>query len=205
MENQKVTPPTSFTHDLVLDYLRHSGRDRAFHCFEKEAELPSSEGQEPDLSARGEIRRRILSGDAAGAVELICDFDSELLDLDESLIFELRIQVFSELVREPGYDLDQALLFASEEFVPCPSHMLHRLEEVMALLAFDKPSESPLSGLLNRREQTATEVNKVLVNSHRSRLAKLLSDASCLNKRATSLMGGAHSEDLSSSSSQVIQ
>ena len=70
------------------------------------------------------------------------------LDGNDDLAFELRLQAFVEMVRAPGYDLERVLAFASEEFVPCPPHMLPRLQEVMTLLAFENPAESPRSSQL---------------------------------------------------------
>ena len=169
MESTRITstnpPPSDLSHRLVLEYLRLSGRTKAARCFEKEAEISVSKKGEESLKRRGEIRRKILSGDIIGALMLINDLNYELLDTNEDLVFRLKLQAFIEMVRVPGYDLEQALAFASEEFVPCPTHLLHNLEEAMALLAFENPAESPLKEVLNRREKIATEVNNAILAS----------------------------------------
>jgi hypothetical protein len=186
-------PPPDMLNRLILEYLEHSGRTKAARRFRHEADFNFNTLQN-SIQERGAIRRKILSGDIIGAVEAINDFAPELLDGNPDLGFLLRLQAFVELVRVPGYDLESALAFAGEEFVPCPEHMLQNLEEVMALLAFENPAESPLKEILHRRENVAAKVNQAILlaqNYGSPELVSLISTAIWMDRycggRPTSL------------------
>jgi len=207
--NAIPAPPPDMMHRLVLEYLRHSGRTKAAACFEKEADFSQAK-ESPGLLQRGEIRRKLIEGDVIGATELINDLNPELLDSNEDLVFQLRLQAFVEMVRHPGYDLEKVLAFASEEFVPCPTHLLPNLEEVMALLAFENPAESPLKEVLNRREAVATNVNRAILSFQgigEPELVDVLTSALWMNKycSSASINSSAIQEDLSTRVSTSVE
>jgi hypothetical protein len=158
-------PPPELTHRLILDYLCQTGRTKAVRCFQQDADFLRQKEDlvSEEMDQRGKIRRKILSGDIIGAVELLNDMDYQFLESNPDLYFRLKFQAFIEMVRNPGYELEKVLDFASEEFVPCPDHLLHDLEMCMALLAFEDPSNSPLKDILNGREKLASEVNNTLL------------------------------------------
>jgi len=153
------------SHQLVLDYLRLSGRTRAARYLEKELDVTGPSQVTDKDEELGEIRRHILQGDIQGAVEAINDALPELLDSDESLMFRLKLQAFVELLRSPGYDLKEALAFAAEELVPCPPDHRKALEETMALMAFENPIDSPLKHVFDRQKGLAHEVNRRMLKS----------------------------------------
>lgn len=150
---------------LIMDYLVTEGYKEAAEKFEEEAGVSASAGLQ-GIEGRIRIRDAILNGGVANAISLINDLHPELLDDDRILLFYLQLQQLIELIRE--HRTEEALEFAQtslcergEESPEC----LSDLEKALALLAFEKPEESPFSDLLcpAQRHKVWSRVNAAIM------------------------------------------
>eukprot|EP00011_Vannellida_sp_DIVA3-517-6-12_P008195 CAMPEP_0114609304 /NCGR_PEP_ID=MMETSP0168-20121206/3019_1 /TAXON_ID=95228 ORGANISM="Vannella sp., Strain DIVA3 517/6/12" /NCGR_SAMPLE_ID=MMETSP0168 /ASSEMBLY_ACC=CAM_ASM_000044 /LENGTH=224 /DNA_ID=CAMNT_0001820217 /DNA_START=23 /DNA_END=697 /DNA_ORIENTATION=- len=156
---------------LVMNYLAVQGYREAALCLHEESgvELPA---HMEEINERENIRAALLRGEVRHGSELINDFDAEILDTEQDLMFTLQQQQLIELIREEK--LEEALSFAQQELGPravMDAAMLDELERTMALLALDTNSaesdDSPLSRMLSvdQRLATADKVNDALLTS----------------------------------------
>jgi len=153
---------------LVMDYLITEGYRDAAEKFCEEAGLSFPHDSLGELNARIEIRVAIANGSIQAAIQLINQLAPELLDNDRMLHFSLLQQHLIELIR--AGDIDAALQFAQEYLVEKGEQLpktLDDIEKTLALLAFDKPDESPFGHLmqLGHRAQVAAKVNSALLAS----------------------------------------
>ena len=114
------------------------------------------------------IRKKLIEGDVAGAIDQVNDMNPDILDSNPKLYFKLQQQQLIELIKEGK--IDEALLFASEELAPLVGENVEFLEEVektMSLLAFDNSEGSPGAHLLGngQRNKTASELNAAILES----------------------------------------
>lgn len=80
------------------------------------------------------------------------------------MVFEMQQQHLIELIRRQ--EVDEALAFAQEQLSVDEDFLqLAELERTLALLAFDKPDNSPYSDLLqlSHRQQLASEINQSIL------------------------------------------
>jgi hypothetical protein len=165
---KEVNISKSELNKLIMDYFVVEGFKDAAEKFQKES------GTDPGvnlstLSERMAIRNAIQEGNISRSVELLNEFDPDILDTNPELYFYLQLQQLIELIRTGN--VDDALRFAQEELAPRGrenSHYLTELERVMSLLAFDDPqNKSPNSSLLDysQRIKTATKVNAAILQS----------------------------------------
>ena len=137
-----------------------------------------------DMSSLDEqirIRGCIEAGRVSEAVALINDADPDILDTDARLFFHLQQQRLLELIRQG--DATAVLRFAQSELASLGEEspeFLDELEQTLALLAFDDPTNCPFSDLLRhtQRLKLVSEVNSALLTSRSrepvSRLSTLL-------------------------------
>jgi glucose-induced degradation protein 8 len=120
------------------------------------------------IDKRREIRILIQEGKIVEAVEMINDINPEILDNNDELYFSLKKQKLIELIL--NNKTEEALQFAqgviAEKAMKRPE-FLEQMEEVMTLLAFDKPKESPLKHLvdISARQKLASDVNEAILTS----------------------------------------
>lgn len=144
---------SSVMNKLVMDYLISEGFKEAAEKFEEEAGVSAGTSLE-SLDAKIKIRDAILEGAVQCGISLINDLHPELLDNNRTLLFYLQLQHLIELIR--GQKTEEALDYAQnhlsergEDSYEC----LSDLEGALALLAFDKPDESPFSDLLSSAQR----------------------------------------------------
>eukprot|EP00184_Porphyridium_aerugineum_P006270 CAMPEP_0184700550 /NCGR_PEP_ID=MMETSP0313-20130426/14250_1 /TAXON_ID=2792 /ORGANISM="Porphyridium aerugineum, Strain SAG 1380-2" /LENGTH=233 /DNA_ID=CAMNT_0027160273 /DNA_START=10 /DNA_END=711 /DNA_ORIENTATION=+ len=161
---------------LIMNYLIIEGYKDAAEKFAEECRLePGVDLQ--TISDRMATRLAIQNGDVQAAMERANDMDPLILDQNPELYFHLQEQKLIELIRNNR--VDEAIQFAQEELAPRGEEnpeFLSELEKVMALLAFDDPSKSPLAELLDQsqRQKTASELNAAILTSQsHERNAKL--------------------------------
>jgi len=156
---------------LIMDYLVAEGFKEAAERFKVESgvemtRIPGSSGPEVSLllDQRIEIRTAIEEGRIHDSVRFINKYYPELLDEDRHLYFKLQQQQLIELIR--GQQIEEALRFAQEQLSVDEDYLqLSDLERTLALLAFDKPENSPYADLLQvaHRQQLASEVNEAIL------------------------------------------
>lgn len=145
----------------------------AAEAFQRE----SGTGAGVDLLAikeRMEIRRAVQSGDIESAIEQVNDFNPEILEHREDVLFHLQQQRLIELIRRGA--IDEAIQFAQEHLAPKGEDnpaFLEELERTVALLIFENPGASPMAELLDssQRSKTASELNAAILAAQ-SRAAK---------------------------------
>ncbi|GJQ15507.1 hypothetical protein GpartN1_g7298.t1 [Galdieria partita] len=152
---------------LVMNYLVVEGYKDAAEKFSEETGLDPGVDLK-SIAERMAIRTAVQRGEIDKAVELVNDVNPLILDSNPSLFFHLQLQKLIELIRQG--DIEQALKFAQEELAPKgeenPS-FLEELERVMALLAFEDRTSSPVGYLLqqSQRQKTASELNQAILTS----------------------------------------
>nr|CAB3249015.1 glucose-induced degradation protein 8 homolog [Phallusia mammillata] len=165
---------------LVMDYLVAEGFKEAAEKFEEEAGVTTGTSLDA-LNARIKIRDAILAGSVEAAVSSINDLHPELLDDNRVLLFYLQLQRLIELIREKRTEeaLDFAQMQLSERGEDNPE-CLADMEQALALLAFDKPEESPFADLLQpaQRHRVWSHVNRAIMDHENNlsspRLANLV-------------------------------
>uniref|UniRef100_H2ZKG2 CTLH domain-containing protein n=1 Tax=Ciona savignyi TaxID=51511 RepID=H2ZKG2_CIOSA len=165
---------------LVMDYLVTEGFKEAAEKFEEEAGV-SSGTDLTALDARIQVRDAILAGSIELAVSMINELHPELLDNNRILLFYLQLQHLIELIRleqtENALEFAQTQLSERGEDSP---ECLSDMERALALLAFDKPEDSPFSDLLlpAQRHKVWSRVNAAIMdhenNATTPRLASIV-------------------------------
>lgn len=167
---------------LVMDFFEVEGYYDAAEKFAQECtNLPSQPGSETVLfmRKRAEIRSCITGGDIDRSIQLINEYNPEILDHNPRLFFTLQQQKLVELIRCER--LEEALEFAQDDLAPLAeenAEFLEQLERTMALLAFDLKANEAVVEVLNplNRQRVAHQVNEALLESSgREKESKLLS------------------------------
>lgn len=162
-----------------------------FYCFQgfKEAaeKFKQESGVEPDvdlnsLDNRILIREAVQEGRIQDATHLVNQLHPELLDNDRYLYFHLQQMHLIELIR--AGKVEEALSFAQTQISEAGEtnpEVLNELERTLALLAFEKPQNSPFSDLLDQtqRQKVASELNAAILKqenhqSPRPRMVNIL-------------------------------
>ncbi|KCV73077.1 hypothetical protein H696_00623 [Fonticula alba] len=151
---------------LVLNYLISEGHQEVAELFCREVGLQLNIDLSY-LSQQKRISEAILRGDIAAAFALIGDMKMDLFSRCPRLLFQLQLQQLVELIRA-GHTV-AALRFAEVDLAPraCSnSHFLADLEQVLLLLIFDNPADSPSSHYLDlARRQGLVELLRDSVQS----------------------------------------
>eukprot|EP00667_Euglena_gracilis_P018801 EG_transcript_20031 len=162
---ERVRVSKQSLNQLVMNYLVVEGYKDSAEQFQQES------GTDPgiDLDSvtdRMAVRSAIQEGSVLEAISRVNDLNPDLLEMNTDLHFQVKKQEFIELVRKG--DIPGALRFAEEELAPTGElhpALLEELEDVMALLAFPDPAQSPLRHLLDvaHRQKTASELNAAIL------------------------------------------
>jgi glucose-induced degradation protein 8 len=101
------------------------------------------------------------------ATHLVNQLHPELLDNDRYLYFHLQQLHLIELIRSGK--IEEALTFAQTQISEAGENnpeVLNELERTLALLAFEKPQNSPFSDLLDQthRQKVSAESLKFILN-----------------------------------------
>ena len=163
-----------------MEYLVREGFKEAALEFQKETGIHP--GLEPTvIESQIQIRKAIESGNIQTAVETVNDLDSVILDTNPDLFFHLQLQQLLEYIRQG--DIEQALTYAQSELSARGEEntkFLDEIESTLALLAYDNPTASPFSGLLEhaQRLKVISELNSAILsnqgNEEGSRLSILM-------------------------------
>lgn len=112
------------------------------------------------------IREAINNGRIQESISLVNHLHPELLDNDRYLYFHLQQLHLIELIREGK--IEEALRFAQNKIAEAGEtnpEVLNELERTLALLAFEKPQNSPFADLLEQthRQKIASELNAAIL------------------------------------------
>uniref|UniRef100_A0A1D1ZLR3 Protein C20orf11 n=1 Tax=Anthurium amnicola TaxID=1678845 RepID=A0A1D1ZLR3_9ARAE len=151
--------------NVVLSYLVHS-------CFKETAEtfIACSGMKQPaeypaDMEKRKSIFHFTLEGNALKAIELTEQLTPTLLEQNKDLHFDLLSLHFVELVR--SRKCNEALEFAQSMLTPFGKlqKFVEKLEDFMALLAYEEPEKSPMFHLLSleHRQNVAEILNRAIL------------------------------------------
>ncbi|EIE19632.1 SPRY-domain-containing protein [Coccomyxa subellipsoidea C-169] len=190
-----ISIPAGVTHRLVREYLLHYGYADTLRAFDTAAgttedapqlgtsrRSPFRSWSERDAPAvatmapRQAIRQRMMAGDVEGVNALLMEHFPELVvskggkrpDLD--VYFYVNCMQFIELIRQGK--IEEAVIFAQASLSPMRGLLTHRnraydamLHDVVALLAYEDPLDSPLAGLMHlaQREAAADVVNAAIL------------------------------------------
>lgn len=151
--------------NIVLSYLMHN-------CFKETAEtfISCTGMKQPadypvDIDKRKPIYNFALEGNALKAIELTNQLAPELLQENKDLHFDLLSLHFVELVRKRK--CTEALVFAQNELTAFgkQDRYVEKLEDCMALLAYEEPEKSPMFYLLSMdyRQSVADSLNRAIL------------------------------------------
>ncbi|XP_055353996.1 glucose-induced degradation protein 8 homolog [Paramacrobiotus metropolitanus] len=158
--------PRSDLNQIVLDYLICAGHKDAAVKFSREASIPMP--VEPStMDDRVKVLDTAHEGKMAECMKLLQECNPELLEQNPEIYLTMMKQMLIELIRERK--ISDALQFAqdvlAEKGVENPA-LLEDFERALALLAFDKPEESPYGDLLDlsRREEVKAQLNEAMLS-----------------------------------------
>ncbi|KAI8122844.1 Glucose-induced degradation protein 8 like protein [Lucilia cuprina] len=168
---------------LIMNYLVTEGFKEAAEKFQIEAGLePSIELS--SLDDRILIREAIQNGRIQEATHLVNQLHPELLDTEHHLFFHLQQLQLIELISSEETKtnliylhrvgkIEDALTFAQNKLSEAGEHtpeVLSELERTLALLAFEKPQDSPFAYLLEQshRQKIASELNAAILKCEHS-------------------------------------
>ncbi|KAH8395186.1 hypothetical protein KR222_006722 [Zaprionus bogoriensis] len=152
---------------LIMNYLVTEGFKEAAEKFQHEAELePSVELS--SLDDRILIREAIQAGRIEEASRLVNQLHPNLLSNELYLFFHMQQLQLIELIR--AGKVEEALAFAQSKLSESGDEIRFELERTLALLAFEKPQESPFSDLLEQsyRQKIASELNSAILRCEHS-------------------------------------
>lgn len=152
---------------LVLNYLIIEGYKEAVLKFTKESNL-SCEYDLSLLDKRMQIRTFIVNGQIDEAINQINNINSEILEKNPSIHFELEKQKLIEIIK--SNKVEEAIAFAQNTLFPITvnnSKLLDELEKIMSLLAFDDIQSSPFKALggVDQLKKLASIVNLQILAS----------------------------------------
>ncbi|XP_002992236.2 ran-binding protein M homolog [Selaginella moellendorffii] len=211
-EVENVPLPLSVSHSIVRAYLLHYGYQETLEAFDDACggTFPSVVGLKDNgvkpvqenyaLHERNALRRLAREGDVDGVFSKLREWYPEILEDGRSAIsFLLHCQKFIELVKAGS--LEAAVTYARAELVNFFGNLLFQslLQDCLALLAYEKPAESPVCYLLKvrQREAVADAVNAVILAmnpnssgpSPQSTLEKLLRQLTCSQREVRAING----------------
>ncbi|XP_023645256.1 uncharacterized protein LOC17898455 [Capsella rubella] len=152
-------------HSIVMSYLLHN-------CFNETADsLASCTGvkqlavDSDNIERRKQIIHFILERKAMKAIELTEQLAQDLLEKNKDLHFDLLCLHFVE--RVCAGNTREALDFARTRLTPFGEvqNYVGKLEDAMALLAYEDPGTSPMFHLLSpeHRQQVADNLNRTIL------------------------------------------
>ncbi|ALC48645.1 CG6617 [Drosophila busckii] len=147
---------------LVMNYLVTEGFKEAAEKFKLEADLePNVELS--SLDDRILIREAVQDGRIEEATQLVNQLHPTLLNSERYLYFHLQQLQLIELIR--AGKVKEALNFAQNKLSESGDEAIYELERTLALLAFEKPQESPFADLLEQsyRQKIASELNAAIL------------------------------------------
>lgn len=152
-------------HSIVLSYLVHNCYKDTVESFITATGMKKPTDHIEDMDKRKRVFKLALEGDALKAIELTEQLSPGLLDKSKDLHFDLLTLHFVELVCSRR--CAEAVEFAKTELTPFGDEQkyVEKLEDFMALLAYEEPEKSPLFHLLSSeyRQHVAECLNRAIL------------------------------------------
>lgn len=152
-------------HKIVLSYLVHNCFKDTLESFVSCTGLKQPADHLEDMEKRKRIYHFALDGNVSKAIEMTEEFAPGLLEENKDLHFDLLSLHFVELVSSGK--TDEALLFAQSQLTDFGKEQIFvkKLEDFMALLAYDEPEKSPMFHLLSseHRQHVADSLNRAVL------------------------------------------
>lgn len=152
-------------HKIVLSYLVHNCFKDTLESFVSCTGLKQPADHLEDMEKRKRIYHFALDGNVSKAIEMTEEFAPGLLEENKDLHFDLLSLHFVELVSSGK--TDEALLFAQSQLTDFGKEQkfVKKLEDFMALLAYDEPEKSPMFHLLSseHRHDVADSLNRAVL------------------------------------------
>lgn len=159
----------SDTHNIVLSYLMHNCFIETTESFINCAGMkqPEPANYIEDMDKRKRILNFALNGEVLKAIELTEQLAPDLLENNTDLHFDLLSLHFVELVC--SRQCTEAVEFAEKKLTSFGKVQKYckKLEDFMALLAYEEPEKSPMFHLLSPdyRQQVADGLNRAILGS----------------------------------------
>ncbi|KAL8059104.1 hypothetical protein ABFX02_03G065300 [Erythranthe guttata] len=152
-------------HKIVVSYLVHNCFKDTLESFVACTGVKQPIDHLEGMDKRKRIFNFALDGNASKAIELTEEFVPGLLEENKDLHFDLLSLNFVELVC--SRKIDEALGFAQLKFTPFGKEQkyVEKLEDFMALLAYEEPEKSPMFHLLSEehRQHVADSLNRAIL------------------------------------------
>lgn len=162
---ENITINDSDIHNIVLSYLVHNCFKDTVESFIASTGLKQTPEHLKDMEKRKRIFHFALEGNALKAIELTEELAPELLEQNKDLHFDLLSLHFVKLVR--SRKCTEALEFAQSNLTPFGKvqKYVEKLEDFMALLAYEEPEKSPMFHLLSHehRQHVADSLNRAIL------------------------------------------
>ncbi|XP_062098011.1 uncharacterized protein LOC133803884 isoform X2 [Humulus lupulus] len=152
-------------HNIVISYLVHNCHKETAESFIACTGMKQSPDYIEDMEKRKRIINFIMEGDALKAIELTEQYAHDLLEKNIELHFDLLSLHFVNLVI--SRKCTEALEFAQTKLTPFGKmeKYVNKLEDFLALLAYDEPEKSPMFHFLNPeyRQEVADSLNQAIL------------------------------------------
>ncbi|XP_071703079.1 uncharacterized protein [Rutidosis leptorrhynchoides] len=180
------------SHNIILSYLIHGCFKETVESLVTSTGLKTSAEQLENMEKRKQILQFTLDGNALEAIHLTEQMSPNLLENNKDLHFDMLSLHFVRLICSKN--CTEALEFAQDKLTPFGKvqKYVEKLEDFMALLAYEDPYKSPMFHLLDMdyRQNVADSLNRaILANAQMpsySHLERLIQQATvvrqCLNE-----------------------
>ncbi|XP_038715190.1 glucose-induced degradation protein 8 homolog isoform X1 [Tripterygium wilfordii] len=152
-------------HNLVLSYLVHNCYKETVESFITCTGMKQTDDHLDDMEKRKRIFHFASEGNVLRALELTEELAPDLLEKNQDLHFDLLSLRFVELVS--SRKCTEALEFAQTKLTPFGKvqKYVEKLEDFMALLAYEDPEKSPMFHLLSLeyRLRVADNLNRAIL------------------------------------------
>ncbi|KAM6544347.1 hypothetical protein CsatB_008794 [Cannabis sativa] len=152
-------------HNIVISYLVHNCHKETAESFIACTGMKQSANYIEDMEKRKRIINFVMEGDVLKAIELTEQFAHDLLEKNIDLHFDLLSLHFVNLVI--SRKCTEALEFAQTKLTPFGKmdKYVHKLEDFLALLAYDEPEKSPMFHFLSPdyRQEVADTLNQAIL------------------------------------------
>ncbi|XP_015884908.2 uncharacterized protein LOC107420458 isoform X1 [Ziziphus jujuba] len=152
-------------HSIVLSYLVHNCYKETMESFISSAGMKQPTDYVEDMEKRKRILNFVIEGKGLKAIELTEELAHGLLEKNKDLHFDLLSLHFVELVC--SRKCTEALEFAQTKLTPFGKmdKFVDKLEDFLALLAYDEPEKSPVFHLLSLeyRQDVADSLNRLIL------------------------------------------
>lgn len=181
--------------NIVLSYLVHNCYKETAESFTTCTGLKQHNEYLVDMEKRKRIYDFAVEGNALKAIELIEEVAHGLLEKNEDLHFDLLCLHFVELVC--SRKCTEALEYAQVKLAPFGKvhKYVEKLEDAMALLAYEEPEKSPMFYLLSvqYRQRVAESLNQaILVHANlpsHTALERLIKQATVVRQSLSQELG----------------